>query len=354
MRYTRRELLAAGAAALPILRDWPAQAAAAVGRDRLGIVIHSYSVRLAADRAASRGGIADPIAFVEHCHARGAGGVQVDIGAREPAYIDQLRDRLASYGMYLEGSIRLPRDAADVARFSAEVKTAREAGAQILRTVLFTGRRYEQFDSAAAWKAAAERAVRSLDLAVPVAAHLGVRLAVENHKDWRIGELTGILRKIGSPEVGVCVDTGNSIALLEDPYEVVEAFAPWAYTSHLKDMVVAEYGEGFLLAEVPLGDGFLDVKRIVATLRRARPDVRFNLEMITRDPLKVPCLTTRYWATFADVPGKDLARVLALVRRHTPKQPLPHMSAQSREQQLATEDDNVRRSFAYARTHLDL
>ena len=54
--------------------------------------------------------------------------MQIDIGAREPSYVDQLRDRLARYGMYLEGSIRLPREAADVARFSAEVKTAHDAG----------------------------------------------------------------------------------------------------------------------------------------------------------------------------------------------------------------------------------
>src|SRR5207249_4830836 len=138
------------------------------------------------------------------------------------------------------------------------------------------------------------------------------------------------------------------------PYEVVEAYAPWAFTTHLKDMAVAEYADGFQLAEVPLGDGFLDLKRIVATLRRARPEVRFNLEMITRDPLKVPCLTPRYWATFADVPGRDLARALTLVRRHAPPRPLPQVRTLTRDAQLAAEEENVRRSFAYAHAHLDL
>ena len=69
-------------------------------------------------------------------------------------------------------------------------------------------------------------------------------------------------------------------------------------------MAVAEYDEGFLLAEVPLGEGFLDLPKMIALLREARPDIRFNLEMITRDPLRIPCLTDQYWATSANVPGR--------------------------------------------------
>ena len=42
------------------------------------------------------------------------------------------------------------------------------------------------------------------------------------------------------------------------PLEVVEAYAPHAFTSHLKDMGVEEYPAGFRLAEVPLGQGVLD------------------------------------------------------------------------------------------------
>src|SRR5262249_10663895 len=146
---------------------------------------------------------------------------------------------------------------------------------------------------------------------------------------------------------GVCLDTGNSIALLEDPQAVVEAYAPWAVSTHLKDMAVAEYDEGFLLAEVPLGEGFLDLKKIVATLRRVAPKVRFNLEMITRDPLKVPCLTKKYWATLDMVPGSQLAQALALVRAKASKKPLPRVSQLSLEEKLNREDENVRKSFKY-------
>jgi sugar phosphate isomerase/epimerase len=256
--------------------------------------------------------------------------------------------------MFLEGSVRLPQDRADVDRFGAEVEAAKAAGAAVLRSAILSGRRYETFRSAADFRQFTEQAYRSLTLAEPVVRRHEVRLAIENHKDWRADELLGLLKRLGSPQVGVCVDTGNSIALLEDPMEVVEAYAPYAFSTHLKDMAVAEYEDGFLLAEVPFGEGFLDLKRMVGVLRRARPEVRFNVEMITRDPLKVPCLTRSYWATFETLPGRHLADTLALVRKHAPKQPLPRVSDLPAEKRLETEDQNVRRCLSFAREWLGL
>jgi hypothetical protein len=154
--------------------------------------------------------------------------------------------------------------------------------------------------------------------------------------------------------VGVCLDTGNSIALLEEPHEVVEAYAPWTFTTHLKDMGVAEYEDGFLLSEVPLGRGFLDLPRLIGALRKARPEVRLNLEMITRDPLRVPCLTKKYWATLGQVSGSVLAEALARVRRHKPAHPLPIVSTLDQRGQLDAEAANVTASLAYAKESLRL
>jgi len=100
---------------------------------------------------------------------------------------------------------------------------------------------------------------------------------------------------------------------------VVEAYAPHAFTSHLKDMGVQEYQDGFPAVGGPLGDGFLDLPKMIATLRRAQPQIHFNLEMITRDPLKVTCLTEKYWATMGDTPAGRLAETLAMVRANAAK-----------------------------------
>ena len=86
------------------------------------------------------------------------------------------------------------------------------------------------------------------------------------------------------------LDTGNNLTVLDDPIETVEKLAPYTFNVHFKDMAVEETAR-VPLSEVPLGEGMLDMPRIVDIIRRARPEVQFSLEMITRDPLEVPCLT---------------------------------------------------------------
>ncbi|MBO0697156.1 MAG: sugar phosphate isomerase/epimerase [Zavarzinella sp.] len=317
------------------------------GRGSLGIVIHSYPIR------SREKGFADPLRFLEFCRERGADGVQLALG-RDAAAARELGDAAEKHGMYVEGSIRPPRDKADLERFETEIKTAREAGATVVRTVMLGGRRYEVFHAAKEYAAFAEQALASLRLAEPVLTRQKITLAVENHKDFRTDELIGVMKAVASEWVGVCVDTGNSIALLERPTETAELLAPWAAACHLKDMGVEESPDGFLLSEVPLGDGFLDLKHIVEVLRKARPALRFSLEMITRDPLRIPCLTDDYWATMEKVPGRDLARLLAMVKKHAAKEPLPRISKLSAADQLAAEDNNVRRSLEYGRAKLGL
>jgi sugar phosphate isomerase/epimerase len=280
--------------------------------------------------------------------------VQVGLGARDDAQAAALRARAGAATMYLEGIVALPKGDADVGRFEAEVRTAKQAGCDVVRTVMLSGRRYETFRSMAAFRRFAESSFHSLNLAAPVAARHGILLAVENHKDWRADEMIAILKRVANDHVGVCLDTGNSIALLEDPIEVVEALAPWSFTTHFKDMGLEEYRDGFLLAEVPLGRGILDLARVVQCLRKARAAIRFNIEMITRDPLLVPCLKEPYWVTFPDLPGRQLARALALVRDHPRSDPLPRISPLPFDGRLRAEEENVRVSLAFARDQLGL
>ncbi len=104
---------------------------------------------------------------------------------------------------------------------------------------MLSGRCYETFDSLEKFEEFAERSWRSLVLAEPLLKKHELKLAVENHKDWLVPELVAMLKRIGSEHVGVCIDTGNSIARLEDPMAVVEAYAPYAVSTHLKDMGVS-------------------------------------------------------------------------------------------------------------------
>jgi len=323
-------------------------------KSRLGIADFSYNIRLRAERTGRmKGKLAGPLHFLDHCHKVGAGGVQMNIGIRDKAYTRKIRQKAQNYDMFIEGSASLPRDKSGVERFNATMRTARQSGAEVVR-IAVGGRRYEQFSRAEQFKAFAELTWKSLQLAEPIAARHRMRLAIENHKDWRIGEMLDMLRRIGSEYVGVCVDTGNSFALLEDPMAVVEAYAPLGFAAHLKDMGVAEYEDGFLLADVPLGQGLLDLPRMVQILRKAKPEIQFSLEMATRDPLKVPCLTEKYWATFEDVPGSDLARTLRYVRANASPELLPKVNHLPLDELVKLEEANIKKCLAFAKERLNL
>lgn len=313
-----------------------------------GVQSFSYSARLAREHD-----LRDPLSFLRFCRERGAGGVQTSIPLLPEPQVRELRRTLDETGTWLEGSVRLPRDAADLDRFTADLRAARAAGASVVRTVMLSGRRYETFGSADEYRRFKASSTEALLRAAPIVEREKLRLAVENHKDLRAEELVELLRQVGSEWIGVTIDTGNNLALLEAPLTTVEALAPFAMSVHLKDMAVDEHPEGFLLSEVPFGHGFLDLPRIVAILRKQRPELRFSIEMATRDPLTVPCLTERYWATFETLPAKVLARMLALVRERKEGRPLPRVAALTPEDRLQREDENVRACLDYATGRLN-
>jgi 3-oxoisoapionate decarboxylase len=255
-------------------------------------------------------------------------------------------------GMYLEIQTFLPRE--DPAVFEHAVRVAKEAGASSLRAVCLLGRRYEMFDSLKDWQVAVAGFHQQIATAVPIVEKHKMPLGIENHKDWRVDQQVALLKRYSSEYLGVTLDTGNNLTVLDDPIETVEKLAPYTFNVHFKDMAAEETADGFRLSEVPLGEGMLNMKLIVDTIRRARPDVRFSLEMITRDPLEVPCLTEKYWSTLDDVNGVHLARTLNTIRAHPPKAPLPRISGLTPEERLALEMELVDRSIVYARDHLGL
>jgi sugar phosphate isomerase/epimerase len=117
--------------------------------------------------------------------------------------------------------------------------------------------------------------------------------------------------------------------------------------THIKDMGLQPYQDGFLLSEVPLGEGMLDLPRIVRAIQKANPKVAFSLEMMTRDPLKVPCMTPAYWEVFPDRHIKYLGRTFKLVQQHASQKPLPTVEQLPREERLKVEEENVKTCLRY-------
>lgn len=293
----------------------------------------------------------DTLEFLEHCRALGAGGIQASLTSLDPAYLDSVRRSAEESGMFIEVMTGLPRQ--DAAQFERTIEAARRVGALCLRAAC-GGRRYEDFDTLEARRKFEADTRAAIARAVPLLEKHRIAMGVENHKDWTVDEQVALLKEFSSPYMGACLDTGNNIALLDDPMDVVEKLAPYAVSTHIKDMAVDEYPDGFLLSEVPLGEGMLDLKRILATIRAARPQTRMSLEMITRNPLQIPCLTHKYWITMPERSARYLARTLKMVRERRKQGGLPRLDGLDRAAQLRLEEDNVKQSLHYAREQLGL
>ncbi|MBV9036386.1 MAG: sugar phosphate isomerase/epimerase, partial [Acidobacteriaceae bacterium] len=161
-------------------------------------------------------------------------------------------------------------------------------------------------------------------------------------------EYVKLLKTYSSEYLGACLDLGNNISLLDDPMTFVEAAAPYAKATHIKDIAVTPCEDGFLMSEVPLGTGILDLPRILSLLQKANPNIRFSLEMITRDPLKVSCLADHYWVTLPDRNGIYLARTLRYVNEHKSSKPLPTFDHLPPAKRSRAEEENIRACFEYA------
>jgi sugar phosphate isomerase/epimerase len=291
----------------------------------------------------------DTYEFLEHCHTLGAAGIQASINGD----LQKIRSRAEKLGMYIEAMVELPH-AGDTSAFEREVQNANAVGAVALRSACLGTRRYETFSSLADWQNFVAQSHSRLDAAVPILDRYKIPLGLENHKDWTVDEMVALIKKYSSEYLGVCLDFGNNISLLDDPMEVVERLAPYAVSTHVKNMGVEHYSDGFLLSEMVFDKGFLDLPRMVALVRQARPNTRFSLEMITRDPLHVPCLTDKYWAAFPDRNGRYLARTLMLVQKERSSQPLPRVVQLSHDANVRLEEENVVSCLRYARDNLKL
>lgn len=285
-----------------------------------------------------------------------AGGAQVDLSqleSHEPPYLARVRARAERAGLWLELSVPSSHLESDEG-CEAMARIALALGVDRVRVALIYGRRYESFGTPDDWHAFVRRWRARLAEIRPILERQAIRVGIENHKDFSGPELADLLTALDSPSLGACIDFGNNIALLEDPLATIRTLAPFAVTTHLKDMAVRRYADGFELSEVPLGTGLVPLAQAVQVVRDARPDARLCLEMITRDPLKVPYLTERYWVAMDRPAPAALAGFERDVLDRARAGPLPRISPLPPADQLAAEDENLRESVKYAKDVLNL
>lgn len=126
--------------------------------------------------------------------------------------------------------------------------------------------------------------------ALPKVEEDGVKLALENHTETYADEILWLIDKINHPMVGACVDTVNSMAVLEDPVSAVEKLAPYAFVNHFCDHRLDRDQFGVRFHGVALGDGDIDCVRVYNLIKKVSPTDRITFEIewdMGDDPIEV-------------------------------------------------------------------
>jgi inosose dehydratase len=136
------------------------------------------------------------------------------------------------------------------------------------------------------------------------AEELGIELLLEPHGELTdtVDGMSAILEALGhEATVGVNLDTGNSWLGGGDPHQFVKILGPRIKHVHWKDMPAewepqrgTRFGCG--MATIPLGDGVVGIRQIVAELREIGFDGPTTLEIAGVDNVKTSVERLRQWS----------------------------------------------------------
>jgi sugar phosphate isomerase/epimerase len=289
----------------------------------------------------------------------------LDPANNDPAHWKELKDAAARLNLRLDGGDAgaLPRAAdgmpATLQRMRDGIKHATGIGSKLVRFRVAGDRAslppgpVEQ---------TMETMIRTLRAVRTEAMDAGIKFAIENHKDLYCWQTRQCIDGAGKEFVGSYLDTGNPVFVMEDPLSTVETLGPVAVMLHLRDSVVYETPDGVAVQWVPLGEGVVDFKKIIAKAREVCPAIAvYNKPITGRPPYHLAIYDPAFMKTWSDMRASDLARFLTLAKQGHPfeghmviedvpgKAPDAIAAALQFQQQ-----EHMRRGVEYARKALDL
>jgi sugar phosphate isomerase/epimerase len=148
----------------------------------------------------------------------------------------------------------------------------------------------------------------------------GVKLALENHNaDLQAREIKTLIEEVGSDILGVCIDSGNPLAIMEDPHLTLEVLGSYVVSSHVRDTAVWRVPEGVAMRWVNMGEGNVDIDGWVKKLVKMHPGLPVTFENLPQSqPRIVPVFAPDTFRYFPNMPAADLSRYLALAERGKP------------------------------------
>jgi sugar phosphate isomerase/epimerase len=246
----------------------------------------------------------------------------------DEAAVRQVREHADRLGIKLQlayGSLCPSARAFNAQLGSVEEQVARALkasqifGATCMRCILGGDPERPQIDMHIENMVKAIRGVRSR------VADSGVKLAVENHGgDLQAREMKMMIDAVGRDVMGVCLDSGNPVWMLEDPHMTLETLISYAETCHVRDSAVWKVPEGIAVRWVNMGDGNVDIDGWIRKFIQAKPGMPIIFEnLVSARPRIHAVYDPKFWDNWRKMPAWELGRFLTLADKGTPKPATP-------------------------------
>ncbi len=195
---------------------------------------------------------------------------------------------VADYGALLDN---------DAAHTIEYLKFAASSGAKVVRCILSHILCGDRRGFPGGWPAHCELLADRLRALLPTAESLGISLAIENHQDATSDDLLQLHEQSGfSSAFGVTLDTGNPLAVCEDPAEYTHKIGPLVRHVHLKDYTIHDAPEGDRLVRCAAGDGVIDFLEILRIVESNGHGVMPAIEIAAQATRTIPMLEKDWWA----------------------------------------------------------
>jgi sugar phosphate isomerase/epimerase len=127
----------------------------------------------------------------------------------------------------------------------------------------------------------------------------GVTLALETYEQVPTADLLGVIDRVGSPNLGICLDPANVVARLENPRSCVEQTAAVTKNVHVKDFAFARQPGwvGFTYSGTAMGSGLHDYDHLLATVHPRERGINEIVEhwLPWQDDAETTIRTEREW-----------------------------------------------------------
>jgi sugar phosphate isomerase/epimerase len=292
-----------------------------------------------------------------------------DYGPLDPQNLQKVKDRARQLGISIDSGMGCICESSKAFKKNGPparqqliegLKAAKAVGSQSMRCYMGTS---DDRMGPLPIEAHMENTIKAFRSVRAEAMDLGLKIALENHSgDMQAREVKTIIEESGKDFVASCLDTGNPVWCIEDPFVALETLAPYVVTTHVRDSVVFEHPRGAAGQWVALGDGNLDLARFVEQFRLLCPQSSMQLEIITgRPPRILPYLEADFWKQFPKMPAWEFARFVALAKSGHPFmgamviEDVPGKKASVMDDALKEQQRvDLERSFEYAKKKLDV